>query len=314
MPEPRTPAEQQEQQEALRDRVGISTISFRQRGLDEALEVIAGLGAVDVDLGAIPAVVDHIPVPYAGEPATVVETLAGHGLHAGAVNADLGDFNDPALSAADLAEVARPLIRLAAASGGALIVPAGRASWEPFVGVEEDLACLVANLELLAALCVEQDVRLLVEVLHHRRFVHSVERAQAVLDALGQETAGLLFDVSHIVASAEDPVAWLRRCAARVERVHLRDAVPGDLNLGIGRGQVDFPGVIGALEDAGYSGGYILELETHDVAEADREADAADARRRILAILAEHASPDSRDAASGTVGGTTPASVQEGSL
>lgn len=293
MPEQRTQAARQGQRAALRERVGLSTISFRQRGLDEALDIIAGLGAVDVDLGAIPTVVDHIPVPFTDDPSAVAEALAHHGLRAGAVNADVGDLNDPALSAEELAEVARPLIRLAATVEGALIVPAGRASWEPFVGVEEDLERIVANLERLAALCAEQDVRLLVEVLHHRRFVHSVDRAQAVLDALDPEVAGLLFDVSHVVASDEDPVNWLARCASRVERVHLRDAVPGDLNLGIGRGQADFPGVIHALEDAAYTGTYILELETHDIDEADREADAAEARSRILAILAERAPSDS---------------------
>lgn len=60
----------------------------------------------------------------------------------------------------------------------------------------------------------------------------------------------------------------------RIERVHLRDAVPGNLNVGIGRGTVDFPGVIDALERRGFPGSYILELETHDIAEVDREADA----------------------------------------
>ena len=60
------------------------------------------------------------------------------------------------------------------------------------------------------------------------------------------------------------------------------DAVPGDLNLGIGRGSVDFARVVSVLERRGYSGSYILELETHDVAEAEREADA----RRSFDLIA----------------------------
>lgn len=294
MPEKPEKPEKPEQLRSLRTRVGVSTISFRQRRLDEALEIIAGLGSVDVDLGAIPTVVDHIPVPFDGDPAVVAEALRGRGLHAGAVNADVGDLNDPRLSSDQLDAVARPLIRLAGTVGGALIVPAGRASEEPFVDVEQDLARIVENLERLSRLCAEQGVRLLVEVLHHRRFVHSVARAQAVLDAVDHDTAGLLFDVSHVVASAEDPVAWLNACGPRVERVHLRDAVPGDLTLGIGRGQVDFAAVLAALEASGFDGTYVLELETHDVAEEDREADAAEACRRVLAILedlAGHSAP-----------------------
>ena len=91
--------------------------------------------------------------------------------------------------------------------------------------------------------------------------------------------------MSHIVASSDDPVAWAQQRADRVERVHLRDAVPGNLNLGIGRGETDFAGTIGALEAGGFTGTYILELETHDVDEQDREADALRSREEIVAIL-----------------------------
>ena len=85
--------------------------------------------------------------------------------------------------------------------------------------------------------------------------------------------------------ASDDPVAWAKQRADRVERVHLRDAVPGDLNLGIGRGEADFAGTIGALEAGGFTGTYILELETHDVDEQDREADALRSREEIVAIL-----------------------------
>jgi sugar phosphate isomerase/epimerase len=270
---------------ATRDRVGISTISFRFRPLDEALTIIERLGAVEVDLGAIPDVTDHVPVPFTGDPADYVAALAAHDLRAGAVNSDVGHLNDPSLSRQALADTVRPLVALAAATGGVLIVPCGRNSYDAYVDEDTDLAAIAANLAFIAGLCAEQGVRLLVEVLHHRRYVHSVERAEKVLDLLGPEVFGLLFDVSHIVASSDDPVAWARRRADRVERVHLRDAVPGNLNLGIGRGRVDFPGTIAALEAGGFTGTYILELETHDVEEDDREADAARSRDDIVTIL-----------------------------
>lgn len=67
--------------------------------------------------------------------------------------------------------------------------------------------------------------------------------------------------------------------------MHLRDAVPGNLNVGIGRGQVDFVGIINALEGAGYTGSYILELETHDVTEEGREADAQRSYDYICEVL-----------------------------
>jgi sugar phosphate isomerase/epimerase len=270
---------------ATRDRVGISTISFRFRSLDEALTVIERLGAVEVDLGAIPDVTDHVPVPFTGDPAAYVRALEAHGLRSGAINSDVGHLNDPSLTRQALAGTVRPLVALAAATGGALIVPCGRNSYDAYVDEGTDLATIAENLRFIAELCAEQGVRLLVEVLHHRRYVHSVARAEKVLDLLGPEVFGLLFDVSHIVASSDDPVAWARRRADRVERVHLRDAVPGNLNLGIGRGQADFAGTIAALEVGGFTGTYILELETHDVEEEDREADAQHSREEIMAML-----------------------------
>ena len=271
--------------QTVADRVGISTITFRFRPLEEALTIIERLGAVEVDLGAIPDVTDHVPVPFTGDPAAYVAALKAHHLRAGAVNADIGHLNDPALSRSTLAETVRPLVALAAATGGALIVPCGRNSYEAYVDEETDLSTIAGNLRFVSELCASQDVRLLVEVLHHRRYVHSVERAEKVLAALGPDVFGLLFDVSHIVASSDDPVAWARARSDRVERVHLRDAVPGNLNLGIGRGATDFAGTIAALEAGGFTGTYILELETHDVAEQDREADALRSRSEILAIL-----------------------------
>lgn len=266
-------------------RVGISTISFRHRPLEEALSIIGGIGAREVDLGAIPAVVDHVPVPFRDDPSVYVRSLAKFVLRAGAVNADVGNLNDPTLTEEALRTVAEPLADLAAAVGGSLIVPCGRASWEPFVDEDTDLATISGNLTFLQEICSDRGVRLQVELLHHLRFIHAVERAQRLLATTGPETFGLLFDVSHVVASREDPVTWLHNCADRVERVHLRDAIPGNLNLGIGRGEVDFPAVVETLERSGYRGNYILELETHDVTEEEREADAARSFHEITALL-----------------------------
>lgn len=267
------------------ERIGVSTITFRFRPLEEALRLIAAMGVTDIDLGAIPAVTDHVPVPFDGEPHVWRDLVAAHGLHVGAVNADVGDLNDPAYGWEQLKATAEPLVELASISGAALIVPCGRASYEPFMDDQADLARIVNNLTRLGRLCAERGVRLLVEVLHHKRFVHTVEAADAVLGALATDHAGLLFDISHVVASAEDPVAWAARRVDRIERVHLRDAVPGDLNLGIGRGAADFAGTIAALEQGGFGGTYVLELETHDITEDEREADALRSKAFVLDLL-----------------------------
>lgn len=268
------------------ERVGISTISFRFRPLDEALRLIAGTGAHEIDLGAIPDVTDHVPVPFTGDAADYARRINGAGLRCGAVNADPGDLNDPALAAPELRGLVVPLADLAAACGAALIVPAGRASWDAIADHDTDLERIAGNLRLIADECDRRGVRLLVEVLHHRRYLHTVEAAEELLDRCGPEVFGLLFDVSHVVASAEDPLAWIARRADRIERVHLRDAVPGNLNLSIGAGDVDFGAVIAALENAAFTGSYILELETHDIEESAREADVRRSHAEISRLLA----------------------------
>lgn len=266
-------------------RVGISTISFRHRPLAEALELIAATGATEIDLGAIPDVTDHVPVPFTGDVAEYARAISAAGLRAGAVNADPGDLNDPALDEAALTEIVQPLVDLAAALDAALIVPAGRASYEPFVDRESDLAQIAASLGAISHLCAARGVRLLVEVLHHRRFVHTVADADALLAQCPAEQLGVLYDVSHVVASDEDPLAWAKSLAGRIERVHLRDAVPGNLNLALGAGVVDFDALVRRLESQGFTGTYILELETHDVAEEDREQDVRRSHAEVAQLL-----------------------------
>jgi sugar phosphate isomerase/epimerase len=266
-------------------RVGISTISFRHRPLAEALELIAATGATEIDLGAIPDVTDHVPVPFTGDAAEYARAISAAGLRAGAVNADPGDLNDPALDEAALTGIVQPLVELAAALDAALIVPAGRASYEPFVDHESDLAQIAASLQVISGLCAARGVRLLVEVLHHRRYVHTVADADALLAQCPAEQLGVLYDVSHVVASDEDPLAWARSLGDRIERVHLRDAVPGNLNLALGAGVVDFDALVRQLEAQGFTGTYILELETHDVAEEDREQDVRRSHAEILQLL-----------------------------
>ena len=47
--------------------------------------------------------------------------------------------------------------------------------------------------------------------------------------------------------------------------MHVRDAVPGNITLSVGRGQVDFARGLQALADAGYAGHFALELDTRAI-------------------------------------------------
>lgn len=263
--------------------LGCSTITFRNRTLSDALGEITGLGFTGVDLGGLPGVCDH--VPYPPDVDRIVDAVLEAGVHAWAVNVDPGPLNDPGLAEDVLAHRITELAELAARLGAALIVPCGAGARAPFTDEQHDLALLARRLRLASATAAEQGVRLLVEGLHHHRFCHSAERLRRLLELVPAEVAGLVYDVSHVVAGGIDEVALARELGERVAHVHLRDAAPGDINRSIGRGRVDFAGVIGALTERGYTGRYVLELETHDVSEEDRPAAAGRARDAIAALL-----------------------------
>ena len=50
---------------------------------------------------------------------------------------------------------------------------------------------------------------------------------------------------------------------------------PGNINLSVGNGAVDFGRGLKALADAGYHGHFSLELETRDITHDERPAAAA---------------------------------------
>jgi sugar phosphate isomerase/epimerase len=104
-------------------------------------------------------------------------------------------------------------------------------------------------------------------------------------EALGDAPVGTVLDFSHVVASGDDVQDAVRRLGDRVRHVHLRDAVVGDINRSIGRGDVDFAGALKSLRRMGYTGHYSLELETHDIADDERAPEAGRAGRYITSLL-----------------------------
>ncbi|MHA6803879.1 sugar phosphate isomerase/epimerase family protein [Salinifilum ghardaiensis] len=253
--------------------------------MPEALAEIAALGLTGIELGGLPGVCDHVPTPAGPHAERLAEAVDAAGLDVWAINVDPGPLNDPGLSADELTRSGSDLVRLAARLGAAVIVPCGAASREPCTDEATDLDRIAGRLRLLGELAAEHGTRLLVEGLHHHRFCHTAARLRGLLERVPAEVAGLVYDVSHVVAGGIDEVALAGELADRIAHVHLRDAAPGEINLSIGRGSVDFAGVVGALAARGCTGRYVLELETHDVDEPDRPAVAARARDGIAALL-----------------------------
>ncbi len=90
-----------------------------------------------------------------------------------------------------------------------------------------------------------------------------------VLDAADSSVVRLLLDVAHYKAAGGDPVAAVARHADRIAFLHLKDLqrpAPGRgaasyRFVELGRGEVDIPGVLSALQRTAFSGWAVVELD-----------------------------------------------------
>lgn len=270
-------------------RLGCSSISFRHQDLGTALGTMAGLGFEEIDLGALPGVCDH--VPYELNPAAVSAVsaeVAASGLRVRSVNGDIGDLNAVlgTEEAAARAGHLDALLTLTANTGAkALVLPCGALNHDPVRSLEEDLDTVAGQLEWAGRRAVEFGVELWTESLHFLRFCWNLERAELLARRLDGSGVGIVMDFSHIVAAGEDPVEYLERHRGRIKHVHLRDAVPGNINLSIGNGDADFAAGLRRLSGQGYTGHFSLELETRDVTHDERPAAAAKAASFISDLI-----------------------------
>lgn len=270
-------------------RLGCSSISFRHQDLASALRTMKGLGFEEIDLGALPGVCDHVPY---GLDAAAVEAVSAEvnasGLRVRSVNGDIGDLNRVLDADAQAARERHldALLTLSANIGAkALVLPCGALDHTPVRSVEEDLDLVAAQLIGAGRRAAESGVELWTESLHFLRFCWNLERAGLLADRLAGSGVGIVMDFSHIVASGEDIQAYLDRHRGRISHVHLRDAVPGNINLSIGNGDADFAGGLKRLAADGYAGHFSLELETRDVTNDERPAAAAKAASFITDLL-----------------------------
>ena len=270
-------------------RLGCSSISFRHQELPAALRTISGLGFEEIDLGALPGVCDHVPysLDHAAVSAVTAEVAASD-LRVRSVNGDIGDLNAVLDGGGRLARERHleALLTLTANTGAkALVLPCGALSHEPVKSLDEDLDEIAAQLIHAGQRAAEFGVELWTESLHFLRFCWNLERAELLAQRLAGTGVGIVMDFSHIVAAGEDPLEYLERHQGRISHVHLRDAVPGNINLSIGNGQADFAAGLRALAAGGYTGHFSLELETRDVTHDERPAAAAKAASFITDLI-----------------------------
>jgi inosose dehydratase len=118
-------------------------------------------------------------------------------------------------------------------------------------------------------------------VFHHHigTWVETPDETRRLLDMTDPAILGLCFDTGHWSFAGGDPVQGIREFADRIWHVHFKDHEPtvarqsreqgwdGPTSVGhgvfceLGRGDVDFPGVLKALQDTGYTGWIVVEQD-----------------------------------------------------
>lgn len=271
---------------------------------------LAGCGYSGTELGPL----GYLP----SDPAGLRDALDAHGV------ALVGAFcpvtlHDGARTTAGVADADRIIDLLAAAGAGVLVlaeagdakrravaghVPADggasfdAAEWQRFADGVNTIARRAADHGLVTAFHP-----------HAATYIETPAEVDALLAQTDSSLVGLCLDTGHAVYGGGDPTAMVRRHAARIRHVHLKDvrlpvlarATAGELDFAtavaagvfapLGAGDVDLRATLGALRDAGYDGWLVVEqdrvLGATDAASVSRD-DAA----RSFAFL--------RDALGGT--------------
>ncbi|MCC8926940.1 MAG: sugar phosphate isomerase/epimerase [Rhodococcus sp. (in: high G+C Gram-positive bacteria)] len=280
-------------------RLGCSTISFRHLTLHRALDQIGNLGFTEIDLGSLPGVCDHVPLDLTGRAVKdVADAVSKSGLRVRSINCDVGDLNDPATDLSKSSQCVG-LLELAATVGAtALVLPNGAIGRTPIGDLATDLDRVAANFELVLGCAQGYGVEVWTESLHVFRLCCNSIRAAALTSRLNP-SIGIVMDFSHIVASGGNPVRFVEAFGRRITHVHVRDATkgavdldgpeciedPGNINLSVGRGDVDFGAGLTALHSAGFAGHFTLELETRDVTDEHRPSATSAAGHVITTLL-----------------------------
>ncbi len=96
-------------------------------------------------------------------------------------------------------------------------------------------------------------------------FIDTMAAYEKLLAQIDAPNLRLTLDVGHLQCQGELPICdVIRRWAPRLANVHIEDMRRGaHEHLMFGEGEIDFPPVLQALAEVGYTGGVYVELSRH---------------------------------------------------
>lgn len=96
-------------------------------------------------------------------------------------------------------------------------------------------------------------------------FIETFDQYQELLNRIDAPQFGLTIDIGHVQCVEDGSIDdHLREWSGRLFNVHIEDMKRGvHEHLRFGEGEIDFPRVLSALQEIGYSGGVNVELSRH---------------------------------------------------
>ncbi len=212
-----------------------------------------------------------------GDPDEVAEVLSEFGLSlvGGFVPAVL---HEPDVRDEQLAFVERRAEFFAAAGADVVVLAASTGSedyGEVFEADEDAWRTLFASLDAVEEVCARHGVA----VSLHQHFGTVIERDDQLRRFLEGSKMGLCLDTGHLAIGGSDPVEIANLAGGRINHIHLKDVDYGlaaklasrELDFKeaakegafrpLGEGDVDIGQLLDVLEEAGYSGWYVLEQD-----------------------------------------------------
>ena len=264
------------------DATGVTSVKdlfYRVNGpMNRAIADIASLGYEGVEM------FDGNVADYADRPDELRDMLANAGVVLAAVYTG-GNFIYPDILSDELHRV-RQAAELAARFGADNLVVGGGARRASGT-TDGDYSALGAALDQVTDIAEENGL----VACYHPHLTTIVESPDELDRLMPLTRIGFCPDTAHLTAGGGDPADMIRRYATRLRHVHLKDVdVATTQFLPLGQGDVDFDDVIAAVNEIGYDGWMVVELDSY---EGDPREAAATSKKYLDTLLA-------------TAGGTIP--------
>ena len=215
----------------------------------------------------------HDALAYVDDPARFRDLLARNGLRLSALYAG-ARFSDASRADETIASIEQVARFLSALDVDRIVFgPAGPRSGPTSA---EDLEQACQTIEEAARRTADLGVRACV---HPHLGTEIQDRAEidAIMAGTDAALVGFCPDTAHLTGAGMDPTEVIRTYGARIGYVHLKD-IAADTTVGadvassgtdamslfceLGRGDVDFPAVMAALAEVGYTGWLTVEIDS----------------------------------------------------